>query len=669
MVTVASGLSENHRQTFSKAERWDYFANGYDPMLAWDSVLSAAVTAGFLEPTAATVPTTGASGLVSIGTHFIRYRYKDKSTGYVSDPNTQATFVAPASKQIDVTKTASADARIDAIIFEMTTAGGSEFFEAGVFDNDGDAESLNISDTTLSEQVLDYDDTGHERPPIGRLHLYHRGYMFVGGPEEHDVGAASCVGSTAAVTFSGADIRVAMSGGFFLKSGDARVYEIASVDSTGDSGAISLAETYPTSFSDVGYRFLPANPNVVYYSSVLRPEAFDLTTRQFRVIRETSGQLRAIAPYRSSLLFFGDHSIERLDWELDPGDTDDGRLSTISTVRGALSQECVVVYMGIAYAMDQAGIYAWAGGRPKEIMRGLRDLLDNVDYTKWELFSASFDPATEEIYFFVVYGAETEPQTAFVYNTRTGGVYTEYYDRPITAMAVVEDGSRKLRTGLGTTDGATWYSHVGYSDGVRPGTTMSAAVGTGALPLIIPIPTAGLDTTGFGLAGVSAYWVEGDEVGVVASNTNNVLTLISGKGFSTGPSVGHTIQLGRIVSILRSKKFRMSSPSNDQKPVSLIVEFEKLPSVKTLKLRVYEDGSSTAKQDWAANTALDGVTYQASNPNILIDLSTEGGKVEVPLGDIWQRTVEFEFIVDAPDVPMSLIRYHLRTEIEELKDK
>jgi len=595
----------------------------------------------------------------------VRYRYVQKSTGYPSNPSPQVTYDAPGLKEISVSgMIPSTDARVDKIILEMTVAGGSEFFQAAEVDNDSTG-TIDVSDTALAAAILDYgQDDDHEVPPVGRLIAYHKGLMFVGGPEDHEAGTASCVGSTVAVTFAGADIRASLAGGYFRKGTDAKAYLISAVASTGDAGELTLAEAYPSSFSAQAYKCVPNEPNLVYVGKGNYPEAFD-AERHLRVLQGRADRLVAMAPYKSALLFFGRFTLEMLVWEADPIDGDDGRLYCMSNERGAVCQESVVLHNDVVYAMDPKGVYLWAGGNPQDLGGPIQDYLDAIDWSYQSKFHGYWDPSTREIVFHVCNTGETEPYTAFAWHPERKEWRIRTYERAISASDVLPDANGFQRPFLGTEDGATWFAGIGYTDGVYPGTTCKGTVVTGATATAVGILEKGLYASGQKLKGVSAYWVEGQQSMPVSDNTTEALTIVS-PGFSSAPAGGDTICLGRIYSRRKSKRFRLGPPPLDYLPVYLHLDFTALASAATLVLKVYENGSAVAKTDWEANTAVEGVTFQAGNPEILVDLTTTGGHVKVPLGAVWRRDLEFEFIVDEPAVQLELLGYYLEMEGERV---
>ena len=658
MAEILTGLSLYQRSFVIGAEGWGYISNGLDPIYAWDGLMTAAVAAGKTAP--ASTPTVGdlaSAGSIAAGTHYARYRYNDKNTGYVSDASPQTSWVAAGGKRASVVLVASADARVDEIIVELTAADGATFYEASREANSSATANISISDTVLEQQILAYSEDGHEKPPVGRVMAYHKGRMFVGGPAMSETGVANCA-SAAVVTFVGADIKAAMDGYYILFAGEAKAYLIDAVNTVGATGQVTLSEVH-SSLSSAAFQIFSPAKNNLYYSDSLMPDSFNLTDRYIKVLRGKSDILRGIIPYRSSLLVAGEHNLEMLSWESDPGSANDGRLNSIPGNRGVLAQECMIDVDGIVYAMDSLGVYIWNGSVPIQISGPVSETFKELDFTMASKFHAVRHPIKEWIMWFVCESGETEPKTALVYDWKRNEWGIHKFDRAITASCMMPDSNSVMRSFLGTEDGVTWFFDIGYSEGVFPTSTMKGTVVAGASTTVIEISEGGLYTTGLALAGVACYWVEGDQVRTIASNTATAVTVAA---FATAPAVGDTLLFGRIVGKLTTKEFKIGAPRDDVLGTYLVLDFVELTSAKDLIVRVYENGSATAKADWVANTGVDGVTFQLNDAEILVDLSTTGGNVRIPLGASWKKSLTFEFEVKEPNVPLELLGYWIEHE-------
>lgn len=185
-ANVKTGLASTPRGVFANAGGKLYFTNGTDAIVAIAAGTGTAPNAGIAAPAGA--PTAGApgAGSVTAGVHRIRYRYKDSTSGYYSNPSPELEFTAAGSQNIPLTLVTSADAKVDQQVIEMTLAAGSDFYVVATI-SQATSYTINLSDLTLQAQqrtsVFAFPDGyGHEPPPTGYpLMCEHRGRIFLWG--------------------------------------------------------------------------------------------------------------------------------------------------------------------------------------------------------------------------------------------------------------------------------------------------------------------------------------------------------------------------------------------------------------------------------------------------------------------------------------------------------
>jgi len=183
--TVKSGLSATPRGNWANAGGQLYFTNGSDAIQVIKSGAAAANAAGIAAPDDA--PTAGATGAGSVtaGVHLIRFRWKDSTTGYVSDPSPVLSFTADGSENCPLTLDTTADAKVDQMIIEMTLQAGDDYYVVATVSN-ASSYTIDVSDTTLATHQLvnvyaGPDGYGHEPPPARPLICEHRGRVFLWG--------------------------------------------------------------------------------------------------------------------------------------------------------------------------------------------------------------------------------------------------------------------------------------------------------------------------------------------------------------------------------------------------------------------------------------------------------------------------------------------------------
>jgi hypothetical protein len=666
-----STRSRFHKDTMRGAEQRIYIANGYDKMFAWDGVRSSDMRyAGISGPvTNPTLANASVSGSIAAGTHGIRWRYLDKATGYYSNPSGEGTISAPGNEQMSIAGMIALDGDFlgDKIIVEMTEADGSVFYEATEISATVTSANFDIDDTTLAAADT-YDADGHDMPPQGRCTAYVKSRMFVGAPQEHTAGRASTTGSSTAVTFSAADVRAGLVGYMFHigASNNAEV-EIASITSATEDGSLALASVYPSAYTSQPYIARPtaAARNSVYFSKALHPEAFKLTTDYVRVLEGGDDELQGLIGWRSALLVFGSRSMEVFAWEVDPGDTDDGRLYPIPGGRGAVCQEVLAENAGVIYSMDYQGMFAY-DEEVRPLSDSIQDVIKGINFARADRFHAHWDPETDQYVVFVCFGDDDYPQTALAYTPADGSWDIWRFDSEFVSSFVAPDAAGRMRAHYVARDGDVLFPHCGYADGMPPdysvvGTVISSTVSQTTV-------SEELYKGGSGdMERVKAYWVEGGEVASILDNTSSTVNYWD--GFTSAPAVGDTLRFGRINAIHRSPEFRIGAPDEYQKELALVVQFEPLLEAKTLYCRVYENGSAAPKADWNANTNIAGVTFTTDNQDIQIDVSLARGFVEIPLGDVWHKSLVVEFELKDGNIPLTLLGYHIEAETEELIER
>jgi len=126
------------------------------------------------------------------------------------------------------------------------------------------------------------------------------------------------------------------------------------------------------------------------------------------------GPIRAVASSGDRLIFYKESAIYELHFNTNPsGITGDGFGKTVNTVRGAVTQKCVVDVQGTHYVMDQHGIYAFTGGTTVvEIGARLKRYWHRINWAVRKRFHGV--ATNDRVYFFVALDADTECRFAFV---------------------------------------------------------------------------------------------------------------------------------------------------------------------------------------------------------------------------------------------------------------
>jgi hypothetical protein len=355
----------------------------------------------------------------------------------------------------------------------------------------------------------------------------------------------------------------------------------------------------------------------------------------------------------------------------DPFSLFDQRKDAIPGCRGSAipgnERNAVIDVEGKLYALDHHGFHVWNGLVPRGISDDIQPHIDRINWQYAAKFHATFNVKDRLYKCYLCLDSETEPNTCFVYDVdKQVWIGMDKYDQAITMSARVLDSEGATQEFLGDENNRYWFAGIGTTDGVRAGTTASGLVAAGSSRTAVIITGGGLDTTGNGLAGVPAYWVEGDETKIVSSNTATTLTM-TGTGFSSTPATGATIRLGRIRAYIMTRIYAPTATQTMQGDY-LYLRWKPTTTAIYANLRVYLNFSTTAVQDWGSRSSLlgnqlNGVTTTLGSPDIAIDLSLADGIVQIPLSG-WGTAVQFRLEFPAA-VDLELYDTLFSAQVEE----
>jgi len=666
--TLSSSLSTDHLPNFRTYDSQLYVVNGWDACKVWDGVSATIVNAGIASGGSDWAPSpSSASGDIAIGTHLIRYRYKNSRTGYVSDPSKEyshavssttkkLTFSIGDSGSSNIVR--STDSKADTIVVEMTAAGGTTFFEAETAAMTASSVVVNIDDDALAEAVLDYDNDGHGVPPVCSLIEEHNARMWYGGRVVHSSGTCSVTNGSTTVTLNNASLTDAILTAYLAIDGDTKSYSIASKT---NASVLELDKNYEgTTGSGKSYSIFWLEPNIVFWSKPGYPESVDPDNYTV-VLKKRGDVLSAMKAYSSRMLFFGQNSIDEWRYTDDPAD---GMIRPCSDERGALNNQCVIEAHGRIFVMDKLGFYQWSCPTPLPLSSPIDEIIPDINWDQSDRFHGIYSPQEKCVRWFYCADSDEHPQNYFEFDLEQNTWCIGRLGFGVRSSTVVQTDSAR-RVLYGDRYGYTWFADIGRSDGAHPDYTLTGTVGSGSTSQIIQIDEAALYISGDGLDGVELYWKEGEESGVIDSNTASAVTLKS--ALSETPSEGDTVYLGRIAGKLKTKAIAVKRPADRQENLYAHIFFVPTSSSRKAICRVYEDYSATAKSDYAAK-AERGVTYTASSDDIEIDLNNETGMVRIPLSSSASHVVELEFEFNQPDTAARILGVSIGGETVEAED-
>lgn len=695
--TIDANFTPNLRVSCAEFRNLTYLANGWDRMRRWggnwDRRLDWSGLDEFEE-----VPYAGIEG-PSIeagswapalsesaadnegwepGAHLFRYRYLDSRNNFPSNPSAPATLtVSAASKKLTFTISTTgaaniirpSDPKVDRVILEACVVGGTEYFYVGSWaflDSTGGyvaSFTAEISDEALAVSYLTYDEDGHDVPPVKRYVLAHKGRIILYGDLVYDQGTYSSVRNSQTITGSGtywtqdalgtaADPPIAGKR-YFHRTGNPMWYEIESYVS---ATQLTLKDYWgDDDFTGDTYEISSGNA-LIYFSKADYPESFPPLSWITLPSGASGGRVSAAIGYDEAVMFFTERSTFRFVWSEEP--SEDGTAFPVPGTRGAISPRVIVPYGGRLYVMDRAGMWVYSGGVPEDISRPIEKIfLTQLDFAYAQDWHAVYVPRERAIRWYVTLSGDTTPKFYFQYdpdrNTWTTGDL--YHGLTESHLGWVYDGDAPRPLG-GDENGYVWRMDETAADGETEHYNHLTLAGgsTGVYAAVAETLSSG----SFTYQGVEVYYPKLGESRRITTNATNALVLSS--AFSSY-TPGDELWLGPIRTKLKTKTFFCPMGKDKKRPRFLRVFYEATTRTRYLQVRVYENGSASAKT-WGDMTfrglmgtvirpgTVDG--YPATD--WLVDLSDTVGRAEIPLGAnaVWSIAVEFELI--EPDASTSI---------------
>lgn len=673
MTVIRSGLVSTFDHDLAALFGQIYSTNGWDRVQVWDGYSDSAVAAGIPPPTtiawapvltSSLVASAQTSGWVDIGVHLLRYRYANSRTQYPGNPTNAATLNAKARKSAVAGTGAiyklngflkSTDPKVDRIIVEATDAGGATFYQATVLANSAwGSVAFRTRDKDLRANPLFWDGFGHDRPPYFSIVEPFRGRLWGIGQNVYEEGTARQRSNTVAVSGTGVTWTTAAVGRFFIFSGKARRF-VASV-----LGAkyLKLESNLGASVSLRAYKIVSEVPDVLRFSKALYPESWPVEN-SIRVLDGKPEKAKAVKGFRQDLVIFGERSMERLVFSENP--FLDGGLEPVQGERGAASRRVVLDVHGSLYALDYKGIHKYDGGTPTHISERIDTLFDPGDRTQGYVdfeyrgtFHAVHYANRHQILWFVVLNGDpdddtvyTLPHHAIVYDYEADLWSIHKFDTGVVASCTAPGADGTTQTLIADENGRIWSFGIGDTDGAHTSYASSFVVKSGSTRSNVIASNNVFYASGGRMDGAYAHWVEGDQTRLIRSNSAAALVLAT--PFSSAPTKGHTISLGRIPARWKSKAFFFLSPTFRRADGRYLHLFYEPKSSGTVRVRFYLDRSATAYNSYASDMDNGGgVTLDADDNFYEIDLTTTSGYARIPLPSSGAHVIEWEVeIVDS----------------------
>ena len=669
MTTLASGLNAVNRACLATSQANIYRVNNFDVCKKWNGIASTLLDAGITAPAAVLgAPTAGAGGL-SNGDHLIRYRYKDTSTGFVSNPSLALTYTVSSGNGLltfgigvaDDIRTTT-DPKVDQYVIEATAVGGGFFFQLGTAAVGATSVVVGMSDPSLIQQFnssIAYgredrlETYSNERPPLGTIILPYRGRMWVLGDEPYLLTAVTFTNNSTAITGAGFSTAWDDGAGFLLvRDGDTKAYEISAVAS---ATAMTLSVAWTGSTGPYSARVVKRFPNRGYYSGVFLPEGFFLSRWARDFLAETSDTVTSGVGRKDALYVFGRNNTERLIFNFDPSADAGAIISPLKGIRGNWTRRTIIDVEGELYAWDRQGMWV-VGEVPKPISQSIDELLkEYVDYDERRQFHTAFDPENRVILFFFVQAGDTVPKTAACFEVDTGRWFLNTFLQGMTASKIVPTTDGQVRLMLADENGYSWYFGINGSFDGPPPTTETVLTVTGSpSTTVIPV-TQTLPTVAPALNGIMVYNPLTGESRYSSSNTSSAITVAV--AFSAAPTVGQELYLGPILFEYRTKWWVGNGQETRKNPPYLLLNLFPGSETGTMRVYFYADMSTSPSQvtKFVADQLPDGVTCTNGDYFLTVALSGSGqtdvsdGVLSIPIPIEWKNSIQARMTSSRPD--------------------
>lgn len=643
-VSLKSSLDATNRGCFAYNNGAVYFTNDFDPVQVVRRGDVACNAAGITGPAAAPTAAATAAGAVTIGSHLVRYRYKDSQTGYVSNASPAVAVVAAGATNLPFTTVASVDAKVDQIVLEVTLAAGAVFYVGKTFAN-GTTITFDLSDATLAQQVgasaTDGDQlgAGHEPPPISQMLIEHRARVFAWGATTI---TKTCGVTNASKTVTGTGFSLGWAGRLVQVGTDTVTYTIDTVTAT----VITLVAAYAGSTNaSISVQVFSGRPDLLYWSRAGYPESWKLLSWSRRVFQGASDKPAAIASLYGDLYLVGQRGMRRLVYTDDPAT---GMLVTIPTNQGAWNYRCLVNANGKLYGWGRAGAWEISGLQPKHISRDIDDTANGLlDITKLEQFFGFYDPNERVVWWVFVRSGESTPRDAICYDVDRQQWSPRKFRNALQDGITVADSTSKAS--VYTSDSATtytWKLQAGLTGDCLAGLT------SGVVTFVAgTVHTMQVSETLPGASALAGAWLYDPADGtehLINANTASVIVLSN--DLNVTPQAGSLYYIGSIFCRMTSNWWPGSGDlSYRKRPAYFVAEQANVDGV-SVDVRLFTDFSAAPITLTTWGTSYDpppnGVSITNNSTTMSGDLSVIG--TYFPMPSDWSKALRFEIVQQIP---------------------
>lgn len=523
----------------------------------------------------------------------------------------------------EVTSVTSTTVVVTDIAYSSAGTGGTWTLTA--FDEETASSDDDLYDSADADilPILNDDDSLNARrqvpPPTNKpFCCLYQDHAFYYGNVRYNEGTVGTGGSASTtITGSGTTFTSDMVGRYLYVAGQTDAWEI-----TAYSSATSITVDHNATITNgTAYAILsePAELRLLYFSEPDEPESVPATNAMplQNNVADNDAETGMFA-YGGYLWLLHERNLYRFTFSTRP---DDGRVSH-AAYRGCLNNQAWCLAEGVAYLMDQYGIYRLAGSSVDDLFSPpwVQNLWKSgqVDLSYSSGFRACYDPNEKVVRFFVRFASDsaaTAYKTCLAYSTLTGAWWQETYHRAVRSTLLLPmDGRLRLVAGC-----ADRFLCV-FGDGTTDERAAITGTATAGGSTTLTDSGASFPTSGVGLTGCPVAIIAGTGAGqyrLVSSNTATELTVSS--AWTTNPSTDSVYLVGAVELTARTGSYAYEienqvapyQPKDMERSVRLA--FEKTTAATYLSAYLYLNRDSSPVPWLTTRDSAGGILLDAMN--------------------------------------------------------
>jgi hypothetical protein len=628
LATTSIGSTSAVRGTFALANGVLYYANGTDTVKAIPRGDQAYRIAGIPAPAAITLSGNGV-GRMTPGVHLFRYRYKDSTTGYLSNPSSALTLDVRSYSEGQLTLTNGSGS--------VTLVGGtmpswSEFLL--VVGDDTFAVS-SVSPTSFAITPSWSGTTGsydYELIEYGQWNIELESSVRANA-DKMVMEMTEADGSTFYII---EEINATTDYVPNIQDDELSQGTLADVYSAPDGfGHEPPPDTLAVIMSSRNRLFGLDGTGTLYWSRAAYPEGWNVLEWSQKVFSNGGDKAIALGNFMSDIYIFGQRSMARLVYNGDPAS---GMFAQMPTSFGVWNQNCVLEVEGALWGWGRQGIFRITEIQPKYMSAPVADTLrSDIDVAQSAAFFAFFDPQERVLWFCYEAIGDTGVRRAVCYDLQTREWHRRTLRHRINHAIAAGDASRDDYTYIADDNGGyTWRLTDAVFDGVP--TSMSSGVvtcGTGSSTTVINVIDAMAD-----VIGAIVYNPSTGEERRITGYTSTSITVDT--AFANAPVVGTQLWIGSIPVTYRSQWIPVSYVYEGRRPSYLEILHLSTTSGVSMDVSYYLD-YSTSPMTWtrvADDAMMNGLTIVNGQSYATQDVSS--GRSMVPVPSDYSTTIQFK---------------------------